>query len=249
MQATGNISGLGAEHPHLSFRSGLIFPSGIRDPYVYSYFLGIQHELVNRLVLRVNYVGYHRTQAVPRGRHQPHSGRQAAGGACVTDTFGRSLCGQKDNTAYPGTTVARTRWAREPELRPVARWLNVNNSNYNSLQASLKRQAVHGLALNIATPTVTPSTTGRRGTTMPPPETAPVQVTATPPDFHDSGSRPWQLHLRCPAPPGPNYVYELPRPQCHRFCGRNRQGMAMEWNRVRPDRCALGAIHMPRQAP
>jgi len=151
VQDTGNIMGWAPNAPHLSFRSGLIFPSGIRDPYVYSYFLGIQHELVNRLVLEVNYVGTtgHKLFRAEDINRIP-GGRLPVGG-CTVDNYGRRICGQTNLTDYPGTTVPiNPLGTLNPNLGQARNWRNVNNSNYNSLQVSLRKQSTHGLALNVS---------------------------------------------------------------------------------------------------
>jgi Carboxypeptidase regulatory-like domain/TonB dependent receptor len=151
VQATGNIVGWAPDNPHLSFRSGLIFPSGIRDPYVYSYFLGFQHELINRMVLEVNYVGttghkLFRSQDINR-----IPGGKLPVGGCVTDNFGRQICGQVNNALYPGTTIKTNPLGTlNPNFGQLRAWMNVNNSNYNSLQASLKMQSIHGVTFNLS---------------------------------------------------------------------------------------------------
>jgi len=151
VQAVGNIVGWAPNNPHLSFRSGLIFPSGIRDPYVYSYYLGFQHEILTRLVMEVNYVG---TTGHKLFRSEDIN-RLPAGklplGVCTTDNFGRNICGQVDETFYTGTTIAMNPLgALNPNFGQLRAWRNVNNSNYNSLQASLRRQTSHGLAFNVS---------------------------------------------------------------------------------------------------
>ena len=151
VQATGNIVGWAPSTPNLSFRSGLIFPSGIRDPYVYSYFLGVQHEIVARTVLELNYVGTTGHKLFRAENINRIPGGLLPVGGCVKDNFGRTLCGQQDNTVYPGTTVAMNPLgALNPNFGQLRAWLNVNNSNYNSLQATLKHQAVHGLTLQVS---------------------------------------------------------------------------------------------------
>ena len=151
VQATGNIVGWAPNSPNLSFRSGLIFPSGIRDPYVYSYFLGVQHELVNRLVLEVNYVGTTGHKLFRAEDINRKAGGLLPVGGCTADTFGRQICGLKDLTTYPGTSIAQNPLGTlNPNLGQARNWRNVNNSNYNSMQVQLRRQASHGIAFNVA---------------------------------------------------------------------------------------------------
>ncbi len=151
VQAAGNIVGWAPNDPHLSFRSGLIYPSGLRDPYVYSFFLGGQHELMNKLVLEVNYVGtvghkLFRSEDVNR----IPGGKMPIGG-CTVDNFGRTICGQKNSALYPGTDIPINPLGQlNPNFGQLRNWRNVNNSNYNSLQASLKKQAAYGLTFNVS---------------------------------------------------------------------------------------------------
>jgi hypothetical protein len=151
VQAVGNIMGWAPNDPNLSFRSGVIFPSGIKDPYVYSYFLGMQREIRNGWVTEVNYVGttghgLFRAEDINR-----IPGGKLPQGGCVVDNFGRTLCGQVNNNSYPGTTIAiNPSGTLNPNFGQLRNWRNVNNSNYNSLQASLRKQTSHGLALQVS---------------------------------------------------------------------------------------------------
>jgi hypothetical protein len=150
VQAVGNIVGWGPNNPHLSFRSGLIFPSGIRDPYVYSYYLGFQREIMPKLTVEVNYVGTTGHKLFRAEDVNRVSGEKLPLGSCVTDTFGRQLCGHVDQTPYTGTTIAiNPLGALNPNFGQLRAWRNVNNSNYNSLQMALKKQAGFGLAFNV----------------------------------------------------------------------------------------------------
>src|SRR5204863_3889370 len=56
-QATGNLTGWAPFNPNVAILTGIVLPEGIRDPYVYNYFLSIQRELPAKSVLEVNYVG------------------------------------------------------------------------------------------------------------------------------------------------------------------------------------------------
>jgi hypothetical protein len=141
VQATGNIVGWAPNDPHLSFRSGLIFPSGIRDPYVYSYFLGTQHQLANRLVAEVNFVGTtaHKLFRAEDINRIP-GGRLPVGG-CTVDNFNRTICGQTDLTPYPGTTIPiNPLGTLNPNLGQSRNWRNVLTRHI--FQASLKKQPV-----------------------------------------------------------------------------------------------------------
>src|SRR5258706_1490575 len=55
--AVGNIMAWSSLNGNQAVLTGIVFPKGIKDPYVHNFFLGVQHELAPRLSLEVNYVG------------------------------------------------------------------------------------------------------------------------------------------------------------------------------------------------
>jgi Carboxypeptidase regulatory-like domain len=144
--AVGNIMGWNPSNPDLANLTGIVLQEGIRDPYVYSYYFGVQHELVPRLAFEVNYVGtaahklFRAQQAnrIPGGSLDPLTdyGTGAPLG-CTIDIFGRTLCSQKSATNGTGRL--------NPNYGRLRVWENVNNSNYNSLQFSLSKQMSRGL--------------------------------------------------------------------------------------------------------
>jgi hypothetical protein len=135
-QAVGNLTGWAAGNPQTAYLTGIVFPSGIRDPYVYNYFLSLQREIVPKLSIEVDYVGTtgHKLFRADDVNRIP-GGRLPAGG-CVTDLFGRKLCHQ------PGGVIN----SNYGNLRV---WENAANSNYNALQLSVKKQTSHGLLFNV----------------------------------------------------------------------------------------------------
>jgi hypothetical protein len=135
-QAVGNLSGWAASNPQTAFLTGIVFPKGIRDPYVYNYFLSLQREIMPKLSIEADYVGttghkLFRADDVNRipGGHLPT-------GACVTDLFGRQLCHQPGGHLNSNYGTLRV-------------WENAANSNYNSLQLAVKKQTSHGLLFNL----------------------------------------------------------------------------------------------------
>jgi hypothetical protein len=135
-QAVGNLSGWAASNPQTAFLTGVIFPQGIRDPYVYNYYLSTQHEILPKLSLEVDYVGttahkLFRADDVNRlpGGHLPVGG-------CVKDNAGRTLCGSPSGRINGNYGTLRV-------------WENSANSNYNALQVSLKKQSSHGILFNV----------------------------------------------------------------------------------------------------
>jgi outer membrane receptor for ferrienterochelin and colicin len=133
-QNNGNIEGWDPGNPNAALLTGIIFPSGIRDPYVYNFYLDIQREILPKTVIDVKYVGTagHKLFRAEDVNRQP--GSLALAGSVFKDNFGRTLygLGSRLNGNYGRLRV----------------WENQVNSNYNSLQASLKRQMSHGLLFN-----------------------------------------------------------------------------------------------------
>ncbi len=56
-QAIGNITGWDPTNPNVANLTGVVFPKGVRDPYVYNFYLDVQHEIMPKTVLDVKYVG------------------------------------------------------------------------------------------------------------------------------------------------------------------------------------------------
>ena len=141
-QAVGNLSGWDANNPNLAFLTGVVFPEGIKDPYVYNYYLGVQHEIVPNLIVEANYVGttghkLFRSQNVNRA-----PGERLPEGLCATDNLGRRLCSQIDSAVNPAGRL-------NPNYGTLRVWQNVVNSNYNAFQFALKKQASHGVTFNL----------------------------------------------------------------------------------------------------
>jgi hypothetical protein len=150
VQAVGNLVGWDPNNPNLAFRSGLVFQDGLRDPYVYSYYLGVQRELAPKTVLELNYVGTAGRKLFRAEDVNRIPGGLLPLGECITDNLGRQLCGQVDVSFYPGTTIPINRaGVLNPNYGQLRNWRNVVNSSYNALQASLKLQSWRGLIMNV----------------------------------------------------------------------------------------------------
>jgi outer membrane receptor protein involved in Fe transport len=134
-QATGNITGWNPANPNQAILTGIVLPQGIRDPYVYNYFLSIQREIMPKTTLELDYVGTMGRKLFRAESINREPGARLPVGACITDNFGRNWCGHGGflNNDY-GT---------------LRNWRNVVNSNYNALQASLKHQVSRGLLFNV----------------------------------------------------------------------------------------------------
>jgi len=144
-QATGNLTGWAPFNPNVAILTGIILPEGVRDPYVYGYHLGVQREIMPKLVLEVNYVGTTGHKLFRSENINRHPGSvlpvqtdvngNITSRTCITDNLGRNWCG---NGGFANNNYGNLR-----------NWRNVVNSNYNSLQASLKKQVSHGLLFNV----------------------------------------------------------------------------------------------------
>jgi hypothetical protein len=134
-QAVGNLTGWAPFSPNLAILTGIVLPEGIRDPYVYNYFLGVQHELPWKLVLETNYVGNAGHKLFRSENINRYPASVAPVGSFVTDSFGRTWPG---NGGFANAIYGNMR-----------NWQNVVNSNYNSLQVSLRKQISHGLMFNV----------------------------------------------------------------------------------------------------
>jgi hypothetical protein len=158
--AVGNLMGWNPANRDLANLTGIISPKGVRDPYVYNYYVGMQRELARSLVLEVNYVGTvahklfraEQVNRVPGGSlcyagwnggncDSTDAGVSLVNGIpCTTDRFGRQLCSQLDAAGLTNTTGRLN-----PNYGKLRVWENVNNSIYNSMQVSLSKQMSRGL--------------------------------------------------------------------------------------------------------
>ena len=141
-QAAGNLTGWAASNPNLATLTGIIFPEGVRDPYVYNFYLSIQRELPGKMVLQADYVGTAGHKLFRSEDLNRIAGGKLPVGVCTTDTFGRQLCSQEDGL-YNFTGRLNPNYGR------LRQWQNVVSSNYNSLQLQLKKQVTHGLLFNV----------------------------------------------------------------------------------------------------
>lgn len=134
-QATGNLTGWAPFNPNVAILTGIVLPQGIRDPYVYNYFLGVQRQLAAKWVLQVDYVGTTGHKLFRAENINRYPGSVLPVGSTITDNFGRSWNG---NGGFANNNYGNLR-----------NWENSVNSNYNSLQLSLRKQVSHGLLFNV----------------------------------------------------------------------------------------------------
>lgn len=134
-QATGNLTGWAPFSPNQAVLTGIIEPQGIDDPYVYNYYLGVQHEVGAKTVVELNYVGNAAHKLFRAENINRHPGSVLPVGGCMVDNFGRTWCG---NGGFANNNYGNMR-----------AWRNVVNSNYNSLQVSARRQMSHNVMFNV----------------------------------------------------------------------------------------------------
>ena len=142
----GNISGWDPSNPQSAALTSIVFPEGIRDPYVENWFLGVQHATGSSLPSEMNYVGtagrkLFRAESVNRV-----PGAKLPEGTCVTDNFGRKLCSQVDTNLDPSSGLQiNLQGVLNPNYGRLSVWQKSVNSIYQGLQASVKKKASHGL--------------------------------------------------------------------------------------------------------
>jgi len=134
-QNHGNIIGWDPGNSNFALLTGIIFPTGVRDPYVYNFYFDLQREVAPKTVVDLKYVGTagHKLFRSEDANRQP--GSLLPLGSTVVDNFGRTLygLGGRLNQNYGRLRV----------------WENEVNSNYNSLQASVRHQLSRGLLFNV----------------------------------------------------------------------------------------------------
>src|SRR5437588_2259611 len=144
-QATGNLTGWAPFSPNAAVLTGIVLPEGIRDPYVYNYYLGVQRELPWKIILEANYVGDTGHKEFRAENINRHPGSVLPFGSAVTDNFGRTWTGNGAGApgGPPNHGFANDLYGN------LRNWRNVVNSNYNSLQVALKKQTSRGLVFNV----------------------------------------------------------------------------------------------------
>jgi len=141
-QATGNINGWASSNPDQAKLTGIVLPQGIKDPYVYSFFLSIQREIAPKLVVEADYVGTAAHKLFRASDINTIAGGFLPAGSQTVDNLGRTLTGLQDSINGVGRP--------NPNYATLRTWENAVNSNYNSLQLSAKKQMSHGILFNAA---------------------------------------------------------------------------------------------------
>jgi len=136
-QGTGNIQGFYGLNPKFANLTGIVFPSGLRDPHIFNYYFGVQREIMPRTVLEVDYVGTEGRNLFRADQGNRLPGIALSAGTTVVDNLGRTWTGLGRRYLNPNYAILRI-------------WNNTSRSWYDSVQASVKRQAARGLLLNVA---------------------------------------------------------------------------------------------------
>jgi hypothetical protein len=125
----GNIMAYWPDNPNSTAATGIPNPR-MRDPYVMSWFFGIQREIRRDLVIDVNYVG-------------------TAGRKLIRAEDWNRFTGDRTGTVSPtGEWASDTDWNRINQTYGVLRfWENSVTSSYNSLQAQVSKRFSRGWAL------------------------------------------------------------------------------------------------------
>ena len=140
VQATGNLAGWASTNQNLASLTGIIFPSGIRDPRVQNYFGGVQKELFAGTVIEVNYVGTRGRNLFRAENANRLPGGKLPSGTCI-QVQGRQECSLISQFNTTGLL--------NPNYGTLRVWDNVSQSWYNGLQSSLRRQMGKGIVFSL----------------------------------------------------------------------------------------------------
>jgi hypothetical protein len=148
VQAVGNLVGWDPNNPNLGALTAIPDPAGMRDPYVYSFFFGIQQEITPNTMLEVNYVGSAGHKLFRAADfNNARGGRLPIPGMCL-EVQGETVCSNRDTTINPVTgNFVNAPGSVNPNYGSLRVWENAVNSSYNSLQVSATHRGKRGLTL------------------------------------------------------------------------------------------------------
>jgi len=150
-QDFGNLVGWLPSNANTAYLTGIVQPKGIDDPYIYNSYLSVQREIAGKWVVEADYVGTVGHKLFRSENLNSIPGGRLPLGGCVTDNFGRQLCGQNDTNLADGTPNANSVnpiGRLNPNYGTMREWQNDVNSNYNAFQFQVKKQMSHGLLVN-----------------------------------------------------------------------------------------------------
>ena len=133
-QATGNLVGYDPNNSNTAFLTGIVFPEGIKDPYILNYYFQIQHEVLPRTVLEVSYVGTQGRKLFRAEQANRAPGIRLPAGT-VLNVQGRQLTGLGRRFLNPNYGRLRV-------------WENVSRSWYHGLQVVVRKAMSHGFMIN-----------------------------------------------------------------------------------------------------
>ena len=229
-----------------AYLTGIIQPQGVSDPYIYNTYLSIQREVASKLVLEADYVGTVGHKLFRSENLNALPGGRLPLGACVTDNFGRQVCGQNDTNLADGTANPNSvnpLGRLNPNYGTMREWQNDVNSSYNALQFTAKKQMSHGLLLNANYTWAHSidngsgwhqSATGANGAAA----GDGYSTDQTIPGL-DRGNSIFDIRHRLVV----NYVYQIPGPRTW-IRWRSLGGMAVQWDLGLPKRRALGTLYL-----
>ena len=150
-QAVGNLGGWDYGNKDSAFLTGIVLPQGIKDPYIYNFFFGLQREIAPKWVVEANYVGtvghkLFRAQQINRT-----VGGQLPKGATLTNNIGETVTGLNDAllaNGMPNPNSLDSAGVPNPNYGVLRNWESADNSNYSSLQLQLRKQMSHGILFN-----------------------------------------------------------------------------------------------------
>jgi hypothetical protein len=147
-QAVGNLTGWDPNNPNLAAVTAIVDPGGMRDPYVYSFFFGVQQQVSRNTMVEVNYVGSAGHKLFRAADiNNVRGGRLPIPGMCLA-VQGETVCSNRDTTVNPVTDDFVNPAGRvNPNYGSLRVWENAVNSNYHSLQVSATHRRKHGLTL------------------------------------------------------------------------------------------------------
>jgi hypothetical protein len=132
-------------NPNIAALTSIIFPGGLPDPSVKSYFLGVQREIRRDVIFEANYVGTSGSNLIRADNVNRIPGGRLPEGTCLNDNLGRLLCSQIDSrpNAYgePNNPIG----SLNPNYGVLRVWRDIASSNYNSLQFSVNGKPATGL--------------------------------------------------------------------------------------------------------
>jgi hypothetical protein len=131
----GNLMGWFPTNPNLAYLTGIADPSGLRNPYMESAFLGFQHELSPSTVVEANWVG-----TFGKKLFWAENPNRVVNGFARTTLVDPCTGTDYSDPAGVGTALLN------PCFGTMRTWKNSVTSNYNALQVSFNRKMNRGLA-------------------------------------------------------------------------------------------------------